>query len=491
MGSGSGTPKGGYVFDLSVGESVQVALADGTRRRVALVAVHEPRCGVRGVVRLPKITVDVDGEKADIPAALYHLPRTVNGIKIGCSITRGVAEAVGRSRDVYALDRDARIRCWEPEDPLFGPVPLVYPARQRWFASMTQMANERVYVDGGELPALEPGSRVYHHYGMDIGGHDKAVPVVAAHSGEVVVRGDEKAPDYGDEGGATRYDRVVVRDEAGWYYLYSHLDMISPGIELGGHVEAGDSIGALGKEGASGGWSHLHFGMTSPQPSGRYGQVEGYPFLVEAYLRAHPGVLLACARPHCAAAVGEPVALDGSRSICDGGEITAYRWTLHDGEVVDGVRAEKVYSKEGMYSEMLTVTDRRGETDVDFCVVQVLPRDGDPARTPPGMHLTYYPTEDIRPGQPIAFKVRAFFKGQFDVNRDGEEVWDFGDGGTATSRSGEPARVRACTDLDFDERWHVYEKPGRYIVTVTRIGKNGLSATGQVRVEVGERGIGN
>jgi len=478
-------PKGGLVFDLSIGESAEVRLGDGTSRRITLLSVEEPRCKVRGVIRFPRVAVDVDGEKADIPAALYHMPQVVKGMRIACSVTRGVVEEVSRHRNVYALDKDARIRCWNADGPLFDTTPLLYPAKQRWFASMTQMANERCFVNACELPLLKPDGYVYYHYGLDIGGHDRAVPIVAVRGGRVVVRGDECVPEYNDEGGNTRYDRVVVRDETGWHYLYSHLDMIAPGIKLGGSIEAGEPIGVLGKEGASGGWSHLHFGITSPQPSGRYGQVEGYPFLVEAYLHEHPGALLACARPHRVAAVGEPVPLDGSRSICDGGMITAFRWTLHDGEVAEGVTAEKVYTQEGMYSEMLTVTDDRGRTDVDFCVVQILPRDGDPARTPPAMHLTYYPTEDIRPGQPIAFKVRTFFGRDFEENRAGEEVWDFGDGATATTCSGAPGRGSGCAEKDFDERWHAYDKPGRYIVTVRRTGKNGLSATAQVRVEVG------
>ncbi|NOZ20445.1 MAG: hypothetical protein GXP25_05080 [Planctomycetes bacterium] len=100
------------------------------------------------------------------------------------------------------------------------------------------------------------------------------------------------------------------------------------------------------------------------------------------------------------------------------------------------------------------------------------------------MHLTYYPTDHILPGQPIAFKVRTFFTGEFEVNRDGEELWDFGDGTTATSCSGAPGRGSACADKDFDERWHAYDQPGRYIVTVRRTGKNGLTATAQLRVDV-------
>ncbi|OGV70218.1 MAG: hypothetical protein A3K19_16570 [Lentisphaerae bacterium RIFOXYB12_FULL_65_16] len=270
-------PQGGCVYDLNVGESVEFRGRNGTVRRITLVALHEQPDRVRGVVRFPRVTVDVDGERADLVSALYRLPSVVNGVKIGCAVTRQVAKAVSYSGDIHALDKDARLRCWAPDAPYFGPRPMVYPARQAWFASMTQMGNERTYVDAGELTLNDPKRGIYYHYGVDIGGYDKAVPIVAA-----------------------------------------------------------------------------------------------------------------------------------------------------------------------------------------------------AARTPPTMHVTYYPTQDLRPNQPIAFKARAFIRGAFAANKGGIEHWDFGDGCQATS----------CSDDQFDERWHAYAKPGRYIVTVERKAKNGVSVTAQLKVVV-------
>jgi len=336
------SPRGGYVFDLSVGESVEFRGRDGSRRKVTLVALHEERDRARGVIRFPRVTIDIDGKQTELASAHYQMPQIVNGVRIDCSLTRGIAEALEGTRHEI-LDKDARIRCWDPAAPLFDTVPLVYPVGQIWFASMTQMANERVFVDAGELPVMKPGTAVYHHCGMDFGGHDRAVPVIAAHSGMVVVLGDEELPDYKGDGGTKRYDRVIIRDEKGWYYRYSHLDMIDPTVRLGQPIAAGDPIGVLGKEGASGGWAHLHFSITSLQPNGRYGEVEGYPFLVEAYLRKHPGALLACARPHRVALIGEEIELDGSRSLCDGAEIKSFQWMLHNGKICDDVRAKIAY----------------------------------------------------------------------------------------------------------------------------------------------------
>ena len=64
---------------------------------------------------------------------------------------------------------------------------------------------------------------------------------------------------------------------------YSHLYKIDEAVQPGVRVRMGQPLGLLGKEGASGGWSHLHFGMSARQPSGLWGAVNGYPFIWEAY----------------------------------------------------------------------------------------------------------------------------------------------------------------------------------------------------------------
>lgn len=467
--------QGGTVVDMSVGEELTLDLPDGTRHTLRLLEVTEPVDRIRGVIRSPGVTLEVNGERCVIPAGLYNLPRPVKGLRVDCAVTKGVAEAIAVYKDLYALDKDARIRCWPATGPLFAETPMVYPARQRWFASMTQLGNERTYVDAGELTLNRPGRHIYYHYGTDIGGYDKAVPIVAAVGGRVVRIAERWAEDEGEDE-RPRDDVVRILDDRGWRYRYSHLDMISPKLKVNQQVAAGDAIGFLGKKGSSGGWSHLHFGIHAPQPSGRPGQVNAYPFVLEAYLNENPGSLLACARPHRVAAVGEPVSLDASSSICDGGRIVRYEWSLHDGTTAVAPATTMTYDREGMYSEMVKVTDDRGRQSVDFCVVQVLPPEADPARTPPTLHLTYYPTTGIRPGQPVAFKARAFIRGPFAVNKGGVEEWDFGDGSRAVS----------CSDDEFDERWHAYERPGLYIVTVRRTGLNQRTATAQLAVTVEE-----
>ena len=100
-------------------------------------------------------------------------------------------------------------------------------------------------------------------------------------------------------------------------------------------MQMGDRIGLLGKEGGSGGWSHLHFGIAALQPSGRWGEQEGYGFLWEAYVRQFKPKLIAVARPHHLILAGDKVVLDGSRS-WSSASITKFEWQFEDGTAAEG-----------------------------------------------------------------------------------------------------------------------------------------------------------
>ena len=80
-----------------------------------------------------------------------------------------------------------------------------------------------------------------------------------------------------------RYDVVYLLDDRGWYYRYSHLQSIDPAIKPGAMVNLGQKIGVLGKEGGSGGWSHLHFDISAASRRASGAVQEGYAFLWEAY----------------------------------------------------------------------------------------------------------------------------------------------------------------------------------------------------------------
>jgi hypothetical protein len=240
----------------------------------------------------------------------------------------------------------------------------------------------------------------------------------------------------------------------------------------------GQKIGVLGKEGSSGGWSHLHFDIKSREPSGKWDIQEGYAFLWEAYLREHRPRIIAVARPHHLIWAGEKVVLDGSRSWSAGGEIGRFEWTFTDGSVATGARVERTYDKPGEYSEVLKVVDALGRVDYDFAVVLVIDKalDGNPS---PTIHASYAPTLGIRPGAPVTFKVRTFF---------GEptgEAWDFGDGSPpVTVRS--DGNARPLAPGGYAEIVHRYQKPGHYLVWVERTGSGGVRSVARLQVRVGE-----
>jgi murein DD-endopeptidase MepM/ murein hydrolase activator NlpD len=93
--------------------------------------------------------------------------------------------------------------------------------------------------------------------------------------------------------------------------LYS----IDPDIKPGVRIKAQQPVGIQGKEGGSGGWSHLHFEIQGLQPSGRWGTAEDYAFLWEAYQHEYHPDLIVVARPHHVAWAGNTVARDAETCI--------------------------------------------------------------------------------------------------------------------------------------------------------------------------------
>ena len=323
-----------------------ITLAGGNTATVKLLAVDERRDPFRSAVREAKVKVEVNGETVTLVSGNYQLPVAAGRVQLDCPITRGYRS--NSTEDLWGLITDARIRLWPAGSPWIEPTSFVYPARQRWFASMTQMANEPVYVDGGEKPGTP---KIYYHNGLDIGGAEGLVEVVAATDGVVVTSGTSRLAGYEDSPVRPRYDVVYLLDDRGWYYRYSHMQTIEPAVAPGALVRMGQKIGTLGKEGGSGGWSHLHFEITSRQPSGRWGTQEGYAFLWQAYLREQEPEVLAVARPHHLVGIGEPVLLDGSKSWSRAGPIANFEWNFGDGSTATGPKVERTYARPGSYSE--------------------------------------------------------------------------------------------------------------------------------------------
>jgi murein DD-endopeptidase MepM/ murein hydrolase activator NlpD len=456
------------VVDLNVGEAQDVRLSNGRSVTVRLLDLDESTDTVNGAVREARVTVEVDGRSVELVSATYNLPVASGDVQLDCPITKGYLTRT--DSNPWALDKDARIRLWPGSTPWIRPGTFTYPARQRWFASLTQMANEPVYVDGGDTPDRES---IYYHDGLDIGGGEGMVDVLAATDGLVVSSGNERLSGYDETPVRPRYDVVYVRDERGWFYRYSHLKTIEPEVRPGQTVRMGQKIGLLGKEGGSGGWTHLHFGISARQPSGRFGTQEGYAFLWQAYRERHQPKVVAVARPHHLIWSGETVELDGSKSHGSG---LRFEWTFTDGTTAEGPRVQRTYAEPGSYSEILAVTDAKGNIDYDFGVVQVIDREH-PDRLPPTIHATYAPTWNIRPGYQVTFRVRTF------RTTEGQETWDFGDGSLpVTVRS--DGNVRPHDPLGYAETDHRYEEPGTYLVKVQRTDGHGQTATARLVVRV-------
>jgi Peptidase family M23/PKD domain len=459
------------VVDLDLGESRQVDLGDGTKAHVKLMAVDEVRDTIRDAVRRALVKLEVNGQAIELVSATYHLPQTVAGVQVDCPITSGYL--TNTNNDHWGLTKAARIRVWPAGSPWLEPGTFVYPVRQRWFASATQMANEPTFVDGIESPSQR---KIYYHSGLDIGGAEGLVDVIAATAGLVVSVGTKSLPGYEDSPVDSRYDVLYVLDDRGWYYRYSHLQSFDPAIKPGVTVAMGQKLGSLGKEGGSGGWSHLHFEIVSRQPSGRWGTQEGYAFLWEAYLRDRQPAVLAVARPHHLVLVGEKVVLDSTKSWSRSGTIARHDWTFTDGSTASGPRLERVYDQPGEYSEILKITDDGGNVSYDFAIVQVLERSiSDPL--PPSIHASYAPTQKIHPGDALTFKVRTF------GTTDGNETWAFGDG-TDPVQVKSDGNVKALARDGYAVTNHRFARPGDYFPRVERTDGRGRKATARLHVRV-------
>lgn len=464
------------VADVNVGESQTIELHDGSRATIKLLDLTETRDNINNAVRRAVVKVEVNGQIVSLVSSTYHLPTTIAGVQIDCPVTKGYVQKNSKENP-WGLIKDARLRLWPAGSPWMEPGTFIYPAKQCWFATDTQMANVPVFVDGGEVPGKKS---IYYHYGLDFGGAEGLVDVVAAADGLVVSAGLEKLTGYEDSPVAPRYDVIYVLDNQGWFYRYSHLYKIDDAVKPGQRVTMGQRIGILGKEGGSGGWSHLHFDITCRQPSGLWGIQNGYAFVWEAYQRQYKPELIAVARPHHLAWAGEAVELDATGSWSRNGTIEKFEWTFCDGGSAAGPRVQRTYAKPGQYNEIVKVTDAAGNVDYDFAVVQILDKNH-PDQLPPTIHAAYYPTFDIKPGDEIIFKVRSF------RTKGGSEVWDFGDGSEKVTVQSD-GNAEEHNPQGYAVTTHRYKAPGQYIATVRRNNERGQEAITHLQICVGRGG---
>ncbi len=175
------------VVDLNVGEPAsEMILHDGTKARIALLSRSKVSDSIRGAVRHVRVRVKVNSQEVELECGNYNLPVSVADVQVDCAVTR---DFLSNSRtDPWGLAKDARLRLWPGGSPFMAPGTYIYPVKQRWFATTTQMSNEPSFVDGSETPWSR---KIYYHYGLDIGGAEGMTEVVAATEGLVVVPREE------------------------------------------------------------------------------------------------------------------------------------------------------------------------------------------------------------------------------------------------------------------------------------------------------------
>ncbi|MDO5566643.1 MAG: peptidoglycan DD-metalloendopeptidase family protein, partial [Planctomycetia bacterium] len=476
------------VVELNIGETQKVKLSDGSSVNLKLISINERKDSVIGAIRLVDVMVEINGHPLALTSGDYSLPVEVKGrpritrrgglippdggqkagsipgVKIDCPSTYGyVTTSMPYPNGLinyWGMKKAARFRLWPKDSPLTVPGTFVYPVKQKFLASASQMCNEPVFVGGSEAPGT---TSFYYHYGLDFAGSEGDVDIVAMADGLIVSAADHTLPEFDKEPIVTHIDGIWLLDGRGWYYRYSHLNKIF--VKPGQNVKAGQVIAKLGKEGPagySGGWSHLHLGILTDQCTGLWGDLQAYPYVFEAYWNEYKPKLLAVARPHHTGVVGEKFILSGANSKAASGKIVSYEWMCSNGKKLSGKEIEIVYDKPGAWSEILKVTDSQGNVAYDAVLSVIFTPEmvkNPPKRaiaSVPRIHLAYYPTFDIKPGTEVTFKVRSSWTDGWN------ETLDFGDGSPIAHLKSDGNRDRT-NPTGYAIVKHKYAKPGTYI----------------------------
>jgi murein DD-endopeptidase MepM/ murein hydrolase activator NlpD len=429
---------------LDAGEATTFRLKNGVEKRIRLLSVSEFKDPVIGLTRRGEVRVEIDGQALDLACSPYVLPTETAGLRIQADTTSAW----------LSIPKRVQFSLWDATDPVVDTERFGFPLpAYRLFSQGMQAYNEPVHL--GHRDGDPAGQRFYHNYGVDLAGYEGRQQVLSCIDG-VVAQAD---PREGD---------LAIRDNRGFILYYGHLDSILADIRVGSPVQRGQWVGMLGRRGASGNFSHLHVGAFLSEAAMKTGELNRnlnlYPWLVAAYQKRSEVDLLAVAGPHQTACTGDRILLDGARSIARRSSIASCRWEFHDGTSAAGPRLEKAYDKAGCYAAALWVKDSRGVTDVDFCKVKVYSR-SKPEDVIPTLFVTYKPSEDVRAGDPVSFRLWPQGKPV-----DAIQI-DFGDG--SIWRNYHP----------YSAITHKFRQPGLHIVTVS--GRAGdLPVTQKLKVVV-------
>ncbi|MCP4312407.1 MAG: PKD domain-containing protein, partial [Bacteroidetes bacterium] len=166
----------------------------------------------------------------------------------------------------------------------------------------------------------------------------------------------------------------------------------------------------------------------------------------------------------------------GSKSIGIENPLISYEWYFGDGSKADGAIQNKTYERAGTYSEVLKITDSKGNIDYDFATVLVYDREH-PEETKLGLiHLAYHPTLGLKAGDDITFLARTFHTAPV------KTIWDFGDGTAPVEITTGGITKKNHSSGSYEKITHVYSKPGHYVVTVKSAGDQGLNSVNHLYV---------
>ena len=114
---------------------------------------------IRGAVRSAQVKLEIDGKAVTLHSGNYELPRTVGPVQVDCPVVSAYRK--NTTEDHWALEK-ARAAAG-----LAGGVALdrarrhsSIPSASSGSRALTQMANEPIYVDGGEDPQVKS---IYYH----------------------------------------------------------------------------------------------------------------------------------------------------------------------------------------------------------------------------------------------------------------------------------------------------------------------------------------
>ena len=428
------------LFELDVGEKYRLRrVVEGAERTaeirlLGLRAVDQPLPFARGQRGIGEVRarVAVDGVEGELVGRAYQMPQIVNGVRIGVETAK---EWAGQGlRTVEGVTRELRLAAVF-EGETWGPAAARFPIRDYRWRSSTYMNTW-----GSVVPQPD---RLYYHRGEDYGAEPDILEVVAVHGGRVT-----HSPLPNGDGAS---NRLSILEPSGVATTYAHMDIehVSCAMEVGTAVVAGRVLGRTGMT-----WQgkrsqtadpHLHVGFALAGPDGEpRTRFNSFPTLAEAYLRDYDDACLPMAGGYIFALPGQPVRLDGTRSLARAGRrIMRHVWTLSDGRSVEAASAAVTYKRPGYYVEKLTVVADDGTAWSDIAQVCVL----DPGREAPrgfAGWLYHTPVRGIWPGTTVTFRAGLWRRATVAI--------DFGDG---TAPVGYDRAVS-----------HAYSQPGLYTVLV-------------------------